>query len=642
MGFIDDDEKYYYTQLQGADKSKCYELAKAEYPLPSIFYDELSKRRNENRHCSNKYSIRRHTLDLLSDDQIIMYKDDGVIYCFAIDDIDHILPDGINPFTKKPLSDTFIDQLKALKQDKRYKYQIDNLDRAYKRTFGLKLVSAPFLRADRGTRKPPTLAPRKPPSVIKPPTFVPRKTPVIKPPPMKGLNTSIGVSTPIPPSMKGLDTSTSTSTSTSTPYRGPRKERTYRIVPRTRRENVIYEPKEPLDESINLEPNPPVSKYQDESSINQRLSHLAPEGPPKPLPLRTLIPEELRDLNSSSIYSLPILPEPRYEKDYGSYTSRIRKVLEGIYLGNISKEEGNADIISMLSKHSNDIDTSSVLNWAILRDNVDMVRYLIDNNWVDPDLDNINLIRYSMVLPENSPFSLEYIYYIAYDLSFIGKAAELGYLDMIQYLMTLPGAEANINDNEPIIRAAQNGHLEIVKYLLTLPGVIPSAREDEPIIRAAEYGHLDVVEYLGSLSNVYPGNRDSEALIKAAEYGHLDIVKYLYSLPDVDPTGKDNEAIIKASEYGHLDIVKYLTTLPEKKTPWTPWRPTIAKVDPAARDNESIVQAAKNGHLDVVEYLFSLPGVDATVRDNIAIILAEEYGHLDVADYLRSRLDTLE
>ena len=62
-------------------------------------------------------------------------------------------------------------------------------------------------------------------------------------------------------------------------------------------------------------------------------------------------------------------------------------------------------------------------------------------------------------------------------------------------------------DNSSFLKAIQNGHLDVVKYLIGLPGIInPSAQDNSAIKWASERGHLDVVKYLTGLPEEYKIN----------------------------------------------------------------------------------------------------------------------------------------
>jgi len=118
--------------------------------------------------------------------------------------------------------------------------------------------------------------------------------------------------------------------------------------------------------------------------------------------------------------------------------------------------------------------------------------------------------------------------------------------------------DASDHDNQAIIWAASNGHLEVIKYLLTLPGVKASAQKNKAFIWAIIYGQLEVVKYLSTLPNVDAYAKDTQAIIDATFNGHLEILEYLLTLPGVDASADDNYIIQIAAADERLSIVAML------------------------------------------------------------------------------------
>lgn len=104
--------------------------------------------------------------------------------------------------------------------------------------------------------------------------------------------------------------------------------------------------------------------------------------------------------------------------------------------------------------------------------------------------------------------------------------------------------------------ASMNGHLRVVEFLASLPGANAANKNNLAIQRASENGHLPVVEFLTSLPNVDPSDLNNLALLWAAQNGHLPVVEFLASLPGVDPAA-DN--IIQFSGYhSQFQVVEFL------------------------------------------------------------------------------------
>ena len=134
----------------------------------------------------------------------------------------------------------------------------------------------------------------------------------------------------------------------------------------------------------------------------------------------------------------------------------------------------------------------------------------------------------------------------------IQLAANYGQLNIVKFLVTLPGVDPTIYSNNVVRLAAQSGHIDVVKFLVTLPGVDPTILDNITIQYAAVCGHLEVVKFLVTLPGVDPAANGNHAIKWAALNGHLEFVKYLLTFPGVDPTADDNQAIQWATEDTNL------------------------------------------------------------------------------------------
>ena len=94
-----------------------------------IDYNDISSKRNIQ--CQNKTNLSNQKIGMYSDDQVFMYteKKDGPLYCFTYREIDFLLKNKKNPYTKKPLTNEFTKHLQKLKKDIRYKIPVYPLDK---------------------------------------------------------------------------------------------------------------------------------------------------------------------------------------------------------------------------------------------------------------------------------------------------------------------------------------------------------------------------------------------------------------------------------------------------------------------------------------------------------------------------------
>jgi ankyrin repeat protein len=74
-------------------------------------------------------------------------------------------------------------------------------------------------------------------------------------------------------------------------------------------------------------------------------------------------------------------------------------------------------------------------------------------------------------------------------------------------------------NQEAFDEAARNGHLDVLKFLLSLPGVNPTADDNNNVFRwAASAGHLDVLKFLQEEERIKAGNANSSLIDVLNEY----------------------------------------------------------------------------------------------------------------------------
>ncbi|KAJ3286746.1 hypothetical protein HDU76_007936, partial [Blyttiomyces sp. JEL0837] len=130
-------------------------------------------------------------------------------------------------------------------------------------------------------------------------------------------------------------------------------------------------------------------------------------------------------------------------------------------------------------------------------------------------------------------------------------AAQRGYMNILQFLLT----KFNIDDdnNKPVDIPPPPS-----KPAITLTKSITNYA----IPHACKMGYLEIVKFLLTVPGVDPTALDNYAVREAAGKGHLEIVKFLLTVPGVDPTACDNYAVRNAASNGYLDVVKFLLTVP--------------------------------------------------------------------------------
>jgi hypothetical protein len=137
-------------------------------------------------------------------------------------------------------------------------------------------------------------------------------------------------------------------------------------------------------------------------------------------------------------------------------------------------------------------------------------------------------------------------------------AAENGEVEMVRHLLNNIFIDPSANENYAIRLASSNGHIEVVKLLLSDERVDPSANGNYAIRWASENGHVKVVRLLLSDERIDPSDDENYAIKWASVNGHVEVVRLLLSDERVDPSANRNFAIRLASKNGHIEVVRLL------------------------------------------------------------------------------------
>ncbi|KAJ3329221.1 hypothetical protein HDU76_008373 [Blyttiomyces sp. JEL0837] len=262
---------------------------------------------------------------------------------------------------------------------------------------------------------------------------------------------------------------------------------------------------------------------------------------------------------------------------------------------------------------------------AVGHGNMDIVRFLLGLPWINPTVIHhqalrtaaqechLELVKLLMGIPAVAATAPS-------GSRVLSQAAAYGHLDIVRWLLTVPGIHPSAHHYEAIHLAAYEGFFDVLKVLLNVPGVDATGNSNIALRSSARSGNVDILRMLLAIPGVDPTVMDNCVLQSAVSNGHFDYVKVLLQVPAVDPTCNDNEAVRTAAVNGYVDIVKLLLEVPE--------------VNAAAMENESIRLAARYGHAEVVKVLLGVPGVDATAADNEAVRKAAAEGHLEVVRLL--------
>ncbi|KAJ3266588.1 hypothetical protein HDU77_000139 [Chytriomyces hyalinus] len=183
------------------------------------------------------------------------------------------------------------------------------------------------------------------------------------------------------------------------------------------------------------------------------------------------------------------------------------------------------------------------------------------------------------------------------------------------------GFDFTVKKNRPLRWAARSGYVDVVRFLLNLPGVDPCDDDNYAIKCASETGQAEIVSIL-LLHGCDPSSESNMALQYACEFGHAEVVKILLADPRVDPSSEYFNAFGLACGQNHVPILELLLN--------DQTRPSM----PVQVLNSSLVYAADHGCKDAAEYLLKHPYIDPSFNENEAVTMAAANGHVDVLQLL--------
>ena len=231
--------------------------------------------------------------------------------------------------------------------------------------------------------------------------------------------------------------------------------------------------------------------------------------------------------------------------------------------------------------------------------------------------------------------------------TFLGRAAQVGHVEMVKLLLSKNAINPNLGKiGPPLAIAAYNSHHAVVDLLLNTPGVDLNLRDScgcTPLFSAVFSGSEAVlaqfivhpgVDINAGLSSVqYVTNMTGwTALMFAVSREHKRMVARLLELPTVDAGHRSiigETALHIAAARGLENIVQLI----------------LAKTaDPDPKDfrgQSPLFRAAGGGHLSIVKLLYEF-GADPKSSDIIGItpiVMADKNEHPDVVQFLEESKD---
>ncbi|KAJ3332632.1 hypothetical protein HDU76_013587 [Blyttiomyces sp. JEL0837] len=185
--------------------------------------------------------------------------------------------------------------------------------------------------------------------------------------------------------------------------------------------------------------------------------------------------------------------------------------------------EGHVEIVKMLLRVKEvdpTAENNQAVQWASGYGHVEVVKLLLKQEGVNAGANtNISIVTAA----ENGHLSVVRLLLgvagvdaTANKNAALRLAALNGHGEVVKLLLKVEGVDAADDDNFAILGAAHHGHLAVVKLLLKVDVRV-----------AAEKGYTDVVELLLTVKGVDPTANNNEAIRAARRHGHAEIVGLL-------------------------------------------------------------------------------------------------------------------
>lgn len=288
-------------------------------------------------------------------------------------------------------------------------------------------------------------------------------------------------------------------------------------------------------------------------------------------------------------------------------------------------------------------DGNSVLHIAVLRNNPDIIPFLLDEGYVDRNALNANKDTalhlaaragddkaVAQLLAKGAKVNL-----INRDLDIpLHLAVRSGNAEAVRQLLQA-GSEVdarNVNFDTPLLLACKGGDVKVVKLFLEKGADINAVNKDEesPLHFAASSGNVEFVTALSKAGtlDLNPRNKENATPLQmAAEKGHLDIVKLLVEL-GADLNTKTNEGwspVYTSAYNGDASTVYFLLS-------------KGADVDGVNEEGWTPLHAAcAQGHLEVVKTMVENFNATVNVLNNqgtTPLFHAVSAGRRTIASYL--------
>ena len=272
-------------------------------------------------------------------------------------------------------------------------------------------------------------------------------------------------------------------------------------------------------------------------------------------------------------------------------------------------------VISLIQREGCDINQNdcmgfTALMWAAQQGNEEVVRHLLGQGNVNPDMPN-NKGQTRLLRAAKKGYGRMKLLLARNNVNPdkptndgrtpLQVASNNGHEGVVKLLLARNDVNPNKPSNKgqtPLWNASYNGHEGVVKLLLARNDVNPNKPSNEgqtPLWNASYNGHEGVVELLLARNDVNPDEPTNDGrtpLWTSAWNGHEGVVKLLLARNDVNPDKPKNEGntpLWNASHNGHEGVVKLLLA-----------RNDVNPDKPSNEGQTPLWNASYNGHEGVV------------------------------------------
>jgi ankyrin repeat protein len=158
------------------------------------------------------------------------------------------------------------------------------------------------------------------------------------------------------------------------------------------------------------------------------------------------------------------------------------------------------DLIKNNYIHINDYESQDLLEWIIIKNEVNMLKILLKNYDVNLTYDDNYLIR---------------------------RSCRMGKTDIVKELLKHKEVDPSNNNNIAIRTSSENGYLEVVKELLKDDRVDPTDHYNYALNSAINNGHIEIANLLLDDNRVDPGKYTIDSLISSINHGYNDLTNRL-------------------------------------------------------------------------------------------------------------------